>query len=72
MVMMQTPAASVVEMVVITISNGDDIDADSERNDDGNITISNLHDVHADSERGDDGNDHFEQWRWCRHRPRLW
>ena len=33
--MMQTPTASVVMMVVITISNGDDADADSERGDDG-------------------------------------
>ena len=33
--MMQTPTASMVVMVVITISNGDDVDADSERVDDG-------------------------------------
>ena len=31
--MMQTPTASVVMMVVITTSNGDDVDADSERGD---------------------------------------
>jgi hypothetical protein len=31
MAMMQTPTASVVVMVVITISNGDDVDAGSER-----------------------------------------
>ena len=35
MAMMQTPTASVVMMGVITISNGDDVDADSERGDDG-------------------------------------
>ena len=29
--MMYTPAASVVLMVVITVSNGDDVDADSGR-----------------------------------------
>ena len=28
---MQTPTASVVMMVVITISNGDDVDTDSKR-----------------------------------------
>ena len=33
--MMQTPIASVVVMVVITISNGDDVAADSKRGDDG-------------------------------------
>jgi hypothetical protein len=33
--MMQTPTASVVMMVVITTSNGDDVDADSERGDEG-------------------------------------
>ena len=32
---MQTPTASVVMMVVITISNGDDVDTDRERGDDG-------------------------------------
>ena len=35
MAMMQPPAASVVLMVVITISNGDDVDADRERGGDG-------------------------------------
>ena len=35
MAMMQTPTVCVVMMVVITISNGDDVDADSERGDDG-------------------------------------
>ena len=39
MAMMQTPTANVV-MVVITISNGDDVAADSERGDDGLVTIS--------------------------------
>ena len=29
--MMYTPAASVVLMVVITVSNGDDVDADRDR-----------------------------------------
>ena len=33
--MMQTPAASVVMKGVITISNGEDVDADSERGGDG-------------------------------------
>ena len=33
--MMQTPTASVVMMVVITISTVDDVDADSERGGDG-------------------------------------
>ena len=33
--MMQTPAASVVVMGLITISNGDDADAGSERGGDG-------------------------------------
>ena len=33
--MMMTPTASVVLMVVITISNGDDVDTDSESGDDG-------------------------------------
>ena len=33
--MMQTPTASVVMMVVITISNGDGVDTDRERGDDG-------------------------------------
>ena len=32
---MQTPTASVVMMGVITISNGDDVDAESERGGDG-------------------------------------
>ena len=35
MAVMQTPAAIVVMMGVITISNGDDDDADSERGADG-------------------------------------
>ena len=35
MAMMQTPTASVVMMGVITISNGDVADTDSERGDDG-------------------------------------
>ena len=33
--MMQTPTASVVMMVVINISNSDDVDTGSERGDDG-------------------------------------
>ena len=33
--MMQTPTTSVVMMVVITISTGDDADTDSERGGDG-------------------------------------
>jgi hypothetical protein len=35
MAVMQTPTASEVMMVVITISNGDDVDADRERGEDG-------------------------------------
>ena len=35
MAVMQTPKASVVVMVVITISNADDADTNSERGDDG-------------------------------------
>ena len=35
MAMMQSPAAGVVIMVVITISNGDDADTDRERGGDG-------------------------------------
>ena len=35
MAIMQTPTASVVMVVVITICNGDDADTDSERGDDG-------------------------------------
>ena len=35
MTMMQTPTASLVMMVVITISNGGDADTDRERGDDG-------------------------------------
>ena len=35
MAMMKTPTASVVVMGVITNSNGDDADTDSERGDDG-------------------------------------
>jgi hypothetical protein len=35
MARMQTPTASMVMMVVITISNGDDVDVDSERGEDG-------------------------------------
>ena len=60
-------------MVVITISNGDDADADSDcvvmpvv------ITISTGDDVDADSERSDDGGDHHQQWRRCRRRQRAW
>jgi hypothetical protein len=51
----------VVRIGVITLSNGDDVDADS----DcvvmmGVITISNGDDVDADSERGGDGGDHYQ------------
>ena len=60
---MKTPTASVVAMVVITISNGDDVDADSKRGGDGVITISDGDDVDADSERGGEGGDHHQQWR---------
>ena len=35
MAMMQTPTACVVMIAVATISNGGDVDADSERGDDG-------------------------------------
>ena len=35
MAMMQTPTTSLVMMVVITISNGGDVDADSKRGGDG-------------------------------------
>ena len=35
MAMMLTPTANVLMMGLITISNGDDVDADSERGDDG-------------------------------------
>ena len=35
MAVMQTPTASMVMMVVITISDGGDVDAASERGDDG-------------------------------------
>ena len=52
-----------VVRVVITISNGDDVDTDSERGDDGVITISNGDDADADTERGDEGRDHHQQWR---------
>ena len=61
--MMQTPAATMVAMVVITISNGDDVDADSEVVMMGVITISNGDHVDADSERVGDGGDHYQQWR---------
>ena len=63
-----------VLMRVITISNGDDADADSERGCDGGelvVTISNGDDVDADSKRGCEGGDHFQNWRLCRQRPRA-
>ena len=51
-------------MGVITISNGEDVDTDSERGGDGRelvTTISNSDDLEADCERGDDGGDHYLQ-----------
>ena len=53
-------------MGLITISNGDDVDTDSERGGDGGelvITISNADDVDTDSEPGGDSGDHYQQWR---------
>ena len=51
-------------MVVITISNGEDADNDSECGDDrGVITNSNGDDADTNSECGDDGGDHYHQWR---------
>ena len=73
--MMQTPPASLVMMGVITISNGDDVDTDSERGGDSRelvITISNGDDLEADSERGDDGGDHDQQWRSRKYREHVW
>ena len=54
--MMQTPIASVVVMVVITISTIASVVMTVV------ITISNGDDVDADGERGGDGCDHFQQW----------
>ena len=56
---MRTTTASVVMLVVITISNGDDVATDSERGNDGVVTISNGDDVDADRERGDHAGDHY-------------
>jgi hypothetical protein len=54
----------VVVMVSITISNGDDVDDDSDRVVMmGVITISNGDDVDADRKRGGDGGGHYQQWR---------
>ena len=52
-------------MVVVTNSNCDDADTDSERAVmTGLITISNGDDVDADSECGGDGRgNHYQQWR---------
>ena len=51
--MMQTPTMSVVMMVVITISNGEDADTESECGDDrGVITISTGDDADTDREHG--------------------
>ena len=52
-----------VARVVITISTGDDVDADSERAGDGGDHYRNGDDVDADSERGDEGDDHYQRWR---------
>ena len=60
-------------MGVITISDGGDVDAaDRERGDDGVTIIRNDDDADTDRELGDDGGDHYQQWRWCRHRQRAW
>ena len=62
---MQTPTASVVMIVVITISKYDD-----EQTPPASlvvmvvITISNGGDADTDRELGDDGGDHHPQWRW--------
>jgi hypothetical protein len=53
----------VLVMVVITISNGDDVDAESKRGGDGVITISTGDGVDVGSERGEDGCDHYQHWR---------
>jgi hypothetical protein len=55
--MMQTPIATVVVMVVITISTIASVVMTVV------ITISNGGDVDADSERGDHGGDHHQHWR---------
>ena len=61
MTMMQTPTTRVVMMMVITISNGDDADTDSELGDDGGDRISNSGDADTDRELGGDGGDHYQQ-----------
>jgi hypothetical protein len=60
---MYTPTTSVVMMVVITISCGDDADTKGVRKVDGVIAMGSRSDEHTDSDRDDDGGDHYQQWR---------